>query len=138
MPLLDLTCRCGAIHLEIEAEPIAQVYCHCDDCRAAHAAAYVASAVYPAAAVRLVGAKPGVRAVKTTERLHCPAYGTHLLSEIPSAGLRSVNAFLLPAGVFQPTAHVQCHHAVAPIADTLPHYAGFPAAFGGDDSRVDW
>ena len=27
---------------------------------------------------------------------------------------------------------------VLPIRDNLPHYSGFPAAFGGSDDRVDW
>ena len=52
--------------------------------------------------------------------------------------MRSVNAYLLPKGVFRAQFHVQCQHAVRPIVDNLPHYRGFPAAFGGKEEFVDW
>jgi hypothetical protein len=28
-----VTCRCGAVEIEISGAPIAQFYCHCDDCQ---------------------------------------------------------------------------------------------------------
>ena len=51
MSPIEIQCRCGAVQLHISADPVAQIYCHCDDCRAAHGGAYVASAIYPATAV---------------------------------------------------------------------------------------
>src|SRR5215475_2324006 len=45
-------CRCGAVEMEISADPIAQFFCHCDDCQAVHGAAFVPESVYPASAVR--------------------------------------------------------------------------------------
>ena len=53
MSTLTASCRCGGVELRIEGTPIAQFYCHCDDCQAAHSAAYVAESIYPAAAVQL-------------------------------------------------------------------------------------
>jgi hypothetical protein len=49
-----------------------------------------------------------------------------------------VNGYLLPKGTFAPKFHVQCRYAVAPLADGLPHYASFPAAFGGADEMMNW
>ncbi|WP_425438670.1 GFA family protein [Rhodanobacter glycinis] len=94
--------------------------------------------IYPKEAVEVVSGEPTPIVVKTTKRFRCITCGTHLFSEIEAAGLRSVNAFLFPEGEFHPQAHVQCQHAVLPVADNLPHYKGFPAAAGGSDECVDW
>jgi hypothetical protein len=138
METIHVQCRCGKIALEISGEPVVQLYCHCDDCRAAHAAAYVASAIYPEPAVRVVRGEPTPIVVKETPRMRCISCGTHLFSDITRMGLRSVNAFLLPQGKFQPQMHIQCQHAVVPVADDLPHYKGFPPLAGGTDERVGW
>ncbi|MDO5090693.1 MAG: GFA family protein [Cardiobacteriaceae bacterium] len=135
---LQLQCPCGAVHLAIDAEPIAQLYCHCDDCRTAHAAAYVAIALYPAQSVRITQGSVHPRILKTTPRMACSQCGTHLFSEADVIGMRSVNAFLLPEGVFQPQMHIQCRHAVLPVCDDLPHYKEWPPMAGGSDETVDW
>lgn len=53
-------------------------------------------------------------------------------------GVRGVSAYLLPAGQFKPQMHIQCHEALVPVQDDLPHFKGFPAAFGGSDEKVAW
>ena len=135
---LHLTCRCGAAQLHVTGQPLMQLYCHCDDCRAAHAAAYVAASIYPAAAVTPQGGPLTATVVRTTQRLHCAACGTYLFSDIPKLDMRSVNAFLLAPGQFQPQMHVQCQHAVLPVQDALPHYRDFPGSFGGTGALVGW
>lgn len=135
----EVACLCGAVRLHIEGEPLAQFYCHCDDCQAAHSAAYVAEAIYPATAVQVTQGVPVTHAVRTTPRLGCAACGTRLFAEIEAAGgLRGVNAYLLPAGMFQPQFHMHCQYAVLPVVDNLPHYRSAPAAFGGTEERVAW
>ena len=138
MKTIEVQCRCEAIGLKITGEPVAQIYCHCDDCRAAHGAAYVSSSIYPAQSVQVARGQPTPIVVKATQRMRCAACGTHLFSELASVGLRSVNGFLLPKGEFNPRLHVQCQHAVLPVVDGLPRYKGFPAAFGGADELVSW
>ena len=138
MATINVKCRCGAIELAISGDPVVQLYCHCDDCRAAHGAAYVAASIYPKPAVSVVRGEPTPMVVKTTQRMCCPKCGTPLFSEIDSAGLRGVNAFLLPAGAFQAQMHVQCEYAVLPVVDNLPHYRHFPASFGGAEEFVEW
>ena len=131
-------CRCGAIAMNLIGEPIVQAYCHCDDCQAAHGAAYVATVAYPSQAVEILKGQPTALVIKTTPRMRCADCGTLLFAEVTAADLRSVNATLLPKGQFKPQLHLQCQYAVLPIVDNLPHYKGFPAAFGGTDELVAW
>ena len=58
LKLIEVHCRCEAVELRITGEPVAQIYCHCDDCQAAHGAAYVLVAVYPAQAVEVIKGTP--------------------------------------------------------------------------------
>lgn len=111
---------------------------HCDDCQAAHGAAYVPAAIYPAHAVEVVRGKPTPMVVKITQRMRCADCGAYLFSELATVGMRSVSGYLLPKEAFKPQFHVQCAHAVLPVVDNLPHYKGFPAWFGGSEEFVAW
>jgi len=133
-----LQCRCGAVQFDVAGPPLVQLYCHCDDCQAAHGAAYVASAIYPAQQVSVVRGEPVAASVRHTPRMRCGGCGTHLFSEIARVGMRSVNAYLLPPGTFAPQFHAQCQHAVLPVVDALPHYRAFPPAFGGSAEEIGW
>lgn len=135
---MEATCNCGAVKLEISADPIAQIHCHCKDCQKAHAAAYVSSAIFPANSVQISSGELTPFVLHTTNRFRCSSCGMHMFSEIESVGLRSVNAYALPTGSFQPQLHVQCQDAVHPVSDNLPHFKAFPASFGGTDEIVDW
>lgn len=131
-------CNCGAVTLEIGAEPVAQIHCHCKDCQRAHGAAYVSSAIYPAGAVTVVSGTLVPFVLQRTKRLRCSVCGMHMFSEIESVNLRSVNAYALPEGEFRPQFHLQCQDAVHPVLDNLPHFKAFPASFGGSDELVGW
>ena len=52
--------------------------------------------------------------------MRCADCGTFLFTEVSSAGLRSLNAYLLPKGSFAPQFHIRCAHAVMPVVDDLP------------------
>ena len=134
----EVTCRCGSSSLRITGDPVAQIYCHCDDCQAANGAAYTLASIYPAHAVEVLGQELAPIIIKATPRMRCKACGTYMYSEIASVQLRSVNAYLLPPESFKPQLHVQCQYAVLPVLDDLPHYKGFPPAFGGTDELVSW
>lgn len=138
MKSVEVQCLCGATALKLIGEPIAQVYCHCDDCQAAHGAAYVATAAYPSQDVQVLKGNLTELVVKAAPRMRCANCGTPMFTEVTGAAIRSVNATLLPKGQFKPQFHIQCQHAVLPIVDNLPHYKGFPAAFGGTDELVGW
>ncbi|WP_103727366.1 GFA family protein [Novosphingobium sp. HII-3] len=136
--MIETQCLCGEVSLQISGEPMAQVYCHCSDCQIAQGAAYVVNSVYPAEAVKVVSGEPVKMAVKGTPRLRCASCGIALFTEVAAAGLRSLNAYLLPKGSVAPQLHIHCADAVMPIVDSLPHYARLPASFGGDDECVEW
>jgi hypothetical protein len=136
--MIHAQCNCGAVKLEIEGAPIAQFYCHCDDCQAVHGAAYVPVAMFPDAAVKVVAGAPLQYALKVNPRTTCPQCGTRLYASPPGMGVKGVMAAILPPGIFTPAFHIQCQYARVPVRDELPHFKGFPGAFGGSDETVAW
>lgn len=138
MKNIEIQCLCGSAVLKITGEPVVQAYCHCDDCQAAHGAAYIATAAYPSQAIEILKGQLIPLVVKTAQRMRCANCGTLVFTEVANVGLRSVNATLLPKGYFKPQFHLQCQYAVLPVVDSLPHYKSFPAAFGGTDELVAW
>jgi hypothetical protein len=138
MATTSIQCLCGAVQMELTGEPIAQLYCHCDDCQAVHGAAYISAAMYPIPATRIVSGDLLLWKRKVTTRATCRACGTRMFAEPPGLGIRAITSTLLPPGSFKPTFHMQCQYARVPVKDDLPHYKGFPAAFGGSDEQVAW
>jgi hypothetical protein len=138
MNSIQAKCNCGAVKLEINAAPVAQFYCHCDDCQAVHGAAFVPIVMFPADSVKIVAGNASSYALKVNPRASCSRCGTRLYAEPPGMGLKGVVAAILPAGTFKPAYHIQCQHAQVPVRDELPHFKGFPAAFGGSDETVSW
>lgn len=135
----NASCHCGAIHLRISGEPMAQYYCHCDDCQSVHGAGYVPYSLYPSNAVSIVKGAPTSWALKTSPRSFCAQCGTRLFAETPGHAVCGVNAYLLPAGHFNPQFHLQCRYAVLPVKDNLPHFVGVPTRFGGsNDELMNW
>ena len=133
-----IQCHCGAVKMELAGDPVVCLYCHCDDCQAAHGGAYLPAAMYRTAQTRVVAGEPILWKRKTTARATCPACGTRIFAEPAGLGVRSITANLLPKGVFQPAFHVQCQHALLPVKDELPHFKDYPAMLGGSDDRVSW
>jgi hypothetical protein len=137
MAKLEGKCNCGAVTLEIDGDPKVAFYCHCDDCQKVHSASSVPVVMFAAGDVKVRGDTRTWK-LRDTDRVTCTACGTRLFAEPPGIGMRGVMATVLPAGVFRPAFHVQCQHARVPVRDELPHFKGFPAAFGGSDDVVDW
>mgnify|MGYP003583497774 FL=1 len=137
-PTTTLACRCGKVQLHISDAPVAQFYCHCDDCRAVTGGALAPMALFPASAVQLAGGDTTEWTYRTTPRTRCAACGTLLFGEPPGLGMRGVSGFLLPPQMFKPQFHIRCQQAVVAVKDELPHYKHVPAAFGGTDETVAW
>jgi hypothetical protein len=133
-----ISCLCGAVAIDLSGPPLVQLYCHCDDCQAVHGAAYLPAALYRYSSVRVVAGQPLLWMRKTTIRATCTDCGTRVYAEPPGSLVRSVPAYLLPAGTFHPEFHMQCRFALLPVKDNLPHYAGEPALLGGSDEQVSW
>lgn len=135
---MRVQCRCGKIAIKLSAEPVVQLYCHCDDCQAVHGAAYVPESVYPSDAVTIEAGEPAEWTLKLHPRIFCRDCGTRLFIDVPEMSLRGVNGYLLPVEAFRPQFHMQCQFAPSPVRDDLPHYRGLAPQFGGPDERVDW
>jgi hypothetical protein len=137
MPI-TISCPCQAVKLEVTGDPLVCFLCHCDDCQTVHGAGYIPVALYRGEQVRVCEGELLAWKLKTTTRATCTRCGTRLFAEPAGGEIRTIVASLLPDGVFRPTFHVQCQHAARPVGDELPHFKGFPAAFGGSDERVAW
>jgi hypothetical protein len=135
---MEIRCRCGAIHVELTGKPVAQFFCHCDDCQAAHGAAYVPVSMYPENAVKVTRGNPNAWKLRTMPRRTCSECGTRVFATPPGVGLCGVSAVLLPEGAFEPSFHIQCQFAMRPVRDNLPHYKALPPEFGGSNETVDW
>jgi hypothetical protein len=131
------TCNCGAVTLEIRGEPKVSLFCHCDDCQKAFSSASVAMLVFGAEDVELRG-PTAVHTLRTQPRTFCSKCGTRVMGEPPGMGVRAVPASILPTDAFKPAFHIMCNYARYPIKDGLPHFKGFPAAFGGSDDVMEW
>jgi hypothetical protein len=94
--------------------------------------------MYPIAQTKIVAGEPMMWRLARTPRATCRDCGTRLWAEPSGLGIRNVLATLLPAGTFKPAFHINCEDAMIPVKDTLPHFKGFPASFGGTDDEVDW
>jgi hypothetical protein len=138
MTTTTIQCNCGAVRMELIGEPLAQLYCHCDDCQAMQSAAYVPAVLYRIADTRIVSGEPSMWTLRRTPRATCRVCGTPMYSEPPGLGMLGIRAHLLPKGMFKPTFHMNCQYAMLPVKDDLPHYKGFPAMFGGSDEQVPW
>jgi hypothetical protein len=136
--MIEVLCPCRGVAVELIGEPTAQFFCHCDDCQAAHCAAYLPVAMFPASHVRITRGEPTAWKLRRTPRITCRDCGTRIFADVLPIAMRSVMAHLLPAGMFKPMFQIQCQHAVRPVRDDLPHYKGYPARFGGADETVDW
>lgn len=66
-------CLCGAVRLEVAAEPFRVGICHCLDCRKHGGAVFSALAIFPAEAVGIAGRTADYRG-----RHFCPVCGSSL------------------------------------------------------------
>lgn len=133
----SIQCPCGTVELQLIGEPLAQFFCHCDDCLAVHGKAFP-STLYPTASVSVMRGEIDSFTLRTTPRTKCRQCGTYLFAEVPGYGVRGVNSDLLQGGRFNPEFHVQCRNVQTPISDDLPHYKDNPARFYGSDEVMPW
>lgn len=75
-------CACGAIHYEVQAEPVVMLNCHCRDCQQASGSAYAAIVVVPRTGVEIRG-EPRYHRItgksgKWVERGFCPTCGSQV------------------------------------------------------------
>jgi hypothetical protein len=109
MPNRSGGCACGAIHYEVNADPVVMFNCHCRDCQQASGSAYAAILVVPRAGVDIRGEPRYHRVMggagKAVERGFCPTCGSPVmirLERLPNLlGLQA--ASLSDPSTFKPT-----------------------------------
>lgn len=69
-------CLCGAVRFSVTGQPYRVGLCHCLDCRKTHGALFHASAIFPAAAVRVTGEMADYQG-----RRFCPRCGSPLMAQ---------------------------------------------------------
>lgn len=132
-------CACGAVEAELSGAPLAQMYCHCTDCRAWLNAPVHAATGWPDAQVRLTKGADGVIVYKRTEKSHrksCGRCGGAVLVEHPEIGVTDVLASNIEGFRFAPEMHVYYAERMIDMKDGLPKFVSMPEAFGGDGKQV--
>ena len=133
-------CACGAVEAELAGAPLAQMYCHCTDCRAWLGAPMHAATGWPEAQVKFVKGADNVILYKRTEkswRKSCKNCGGAVLVEHPQIGIVDVLASNIRRFKFEPAFHVYYGERMIDMKDGLPKYANMPKEMGGDGERVE-
>lgn len=128
--MIQATCTCGSLRFEAQALPVAQLICHCDDCRAASGEPYTETAFFRRKDIEVAGeiAEQAFTAASghRTARGSCPACGDLLFdtSEKFPELFGVITRHLQAPFVANPGAHmwVKSKLARVEIADDLPQY----------------
>ena len=122
-------CLCGQVRFEARGEPINVRVCHCSICQRASAAPFYARALYRADQVSLAGEVGRHPSSEALWRLFCPACGTRIGTDRPSAGRMSLALSLFDdAKALRPDCHFFTS-TKAPwlkLADGLPQHPEWP------------
>jgi len=132
-------CFCGAVQIEIQGEPAAMGYCHCDSCRSWSAGPVNAFSLWQPDAVKIMAGGEHLATFSKTpfsERQYCSKCGGHVMTNHPPIGLVDVYAATLPTLKFAPGVHVNYAQTVLPMRDGLPKLKDFPKEFGGSGETM--
>jgi hypothetical protein len=132
-------CFCGGVEIEVEGEPQAMGYCHCESCRSWSASPVNAFSLWTPASVKVTkGAENIGMYAKTpaSERQFCKTCGGHIMTYHPPFQMIDVYAATIPGLDFKPALHVNYGETVLRISDGLPKWKDFPAAFGGSGEAL--
>jgi len=132
-------CFCGAVQIEIQGEPAAIGYCHCESCRSWSAGPVNAFSLWQPDAVKIMAGGEHLATFSKTpfsERQYCSRCGGHVMTNHPPIGLVDVYAATLPTLKFAPGVHVNYAQTVLPMRDGLPKLKDFPKEFGGSGETM--
>ena len=134
-------CFCGAVELEVSAEPIVMAICHCTVCRAWSASPVNGVAAFPPESVNVTKGEEHLTSFAQSEghdRTWCKKCGGHVYTDhTASYGFFDVYASVLKELKFIPVAHLNYVNTIMPMKDGLPKFKDFPANFGGSGEMVD-
>ena len=124
-------CQCGAIRYEVIGEPIMAAICHCSMCRRAHAAPFVAWAMFEQSQVKFIKAQPKIyNSSVEGKRGFCPECGTQIsftADFLPGLIDITIGSLDDPDRI-KPTLHYWDSKCLSWVqfADNLPRYPEFP------------
>jgi hypothetical protein len=127
-------CFCGAVQFEVQGEPVAQGYCHCESCRSWSAGPVNAFTLWKPQALRVTKGGSHIMSYNKTPRSlrkSCDVCGGHLFTEHPMWSLVDVYAAKIPSFAFKPAVHVNYQETRLPMRDGLPKMKDLPAEMGG-------
>ena len=131
---LKASCFCGGVELDIEGEPEAMGYCHCDSCRHWSAGPVNAFSLWEPSRVKVLKGEKNLRVYAKTEkslRKWCSDCGGHVMTEHPSMGLIDVYSAVFKDLDFKPSVHVFYGEKVISMKDGLPKMNDLPSDMGG-------
>jgi hypothetical protein len=133
------SCFCGGVEFEVDGEPAAMGYCHCDDCAEWAAAPINSFSLWPPESVRITKGEDNIGTYNRTERSYrkfCKACGGHLMTDHPGFNLIDVYPNVVPELKHEPALHVHYAYKTISIADGLPKFKDLPEEFGGSGETL--
>ena len=134
MKNLSGSCFCGIVKFEVNGEPAAMGYCHCDSCRSWSAGPVNAFSLWQPDSLKIVAGADKIgtyNKTPTSYRKWCTQCGGHLFTDHPTMGLVDIYAALLPELKFEPELHVHYQETVLRIRDGKPKMQDMPQEMGG-------
>eukprot|EP00243_Klebsormidium_subtile_P004024 TRINITY_DN177_c0_g2_i2.p1 TRINITY_DN177_c0_g2~~TRINITY_DN177_c0_g2_i2.p1 ORF type:complete len:156 (+),score=32.62 TRINITY_DN177_c0_g2_i2:330-797(+) len=138
-------CGCGAVKISVDrsAEPMAQIWCHCSDCRMYYKLPIVPLVLWPEALGNVFKVVQGEdKLAKTlldrsgkTERYFCRGCGEPVYSMLGGNILAARPTPILEFP-FKPQLHVFYKERKMQLHDGLPKYSDMPASSGGSDKKL--
>ena len=132
-------CFCGAVEIEVEGQPEAMGYCHCESCRSWSASPINAFSLWKPEAVKVTKGGENIGTFAKTpksERKFCKTCGGHIMSNHPPFKMIDVYQATIPGLDFKPMLHVNYQETVLHVRDGLPKLKDFPKEMGGSGETV--
>jgi hypothetical protein len=131
-------CFCGAVKLEVRADPVDSKICHCRQCQSLHGAPFQWAVIFEKSDVRFVRGTEGIyfysaESAAAGHALPCKLSCATCRSPIADEGRRMFLAFgpLFDFGfppevppAFEPTCHIFYGTRVIDVPDSRPKYLG--------------
>ena len=134
------SCLCGGVKVKVVGPPVGAGLCHCESCRAWHAAPFNTWSIWMDDAVSitqgedlLIGYDTG-----TCKRHWCSKCGSGMTNHNPQ-GMTVVFPNVLAGSGFvqKPSFHIHYPDGVFDVQDGLPKFVDLPAEFGGSGETVE-
>jgi hypothetical protein len=130
-PALSLRCYCGAVTIEVQANPKGIVNCHCGQCRRLSGNAFTSWVSFPKQGIQTTGNEPLTAFAVTANvtRHFCRVCGSHVFT----SDVRLPQVLGVPAGVIEgaPLSRPAAHYFVGHKAPWHSICDG-QAQFGGE------